>query len=429
MGTTGVGGVNDGAYYVLSDPAGGVEIIRVFVTNTGGGTARGYEVSGEAGFTGGTATVEPTATDQGDVSTTRPANGFYNYTTDRGVAFGYAETVAPYRFLFITCADDSTRANHFERTRMLEHWAFTSRRRNIFVGDLDDQQLLNYFIHGSGNGYDQFAGTVNDWFIYEDPQPGPVTAGGFVEVDWTLKTGWGIGGTPWDNIGLVPTPFILRRLVATQRAIPPPSDLLWKNRFEAGGGGARNYAIPIEYGGLDDGNFLDFIAANNLCFFWDGVTPIWTDAVPLINRAYMPVTDAGPAEVPAIVAPAAIAGGLSDFLENDILETRFRSGAVYISLHTADPGEDGLTAEVPIGNGYAREIITFAAASGGIVENDLAITFAAVGGGWGTITHFGIWDAVSGGTHQIRGQLATSSTIGDGDEQRVELGSIFLTVG
>lgn len=80
----------------------------------------------------------------------------------------------------------------------------------------------------------------------------------------------------------------------------------------------------------------------------------------------------------------------------------------YISAHTADPGDDGQTANEPTaGTGnYGRASVTAAnltaAVSSGspgapvFVENTNTLSFAASSAAWSTgssnLTHFGVWD-------------------------------------
>lgn len=65
------------------------------------------------------------------------------------------------------------------------------------------------------------------------------------------------------------------------------------------------------------------------------------------------------------------------------------SVATTASLHTADPGTTG-TNEVS-GEGYARQAVTWAAASGGQVQSATAVTFNVPGST--TVTHVGLWSA------------------------------------
>jgi hypothetical protein len=103
-----------------------------------------------------------------------------------------------------------------------------------------------------------------------------------------------------------------------------------------------------------------------------------------------------------------------------------RPTARYLALHTADPGETGATGEVS-GNGYARQAVTFGAASSGAVSNTSAHNFTAAGGSWGTVTHFSIWDASTSGNCIYYGTLAASRTIGDGETGTVAAGDIDIT--
>lgn len=84
--------------------------------------------------------------------------------------------------------------------------------------------------------------------------------------------------------------------------------------------------------------------------------------------------------------------------------------AWYVSLHTADPGDDGQTANEVTGTGYARKQLAGGAAdwnasstpalgSPSIATNAVAILFAAAGGSWAggaNVTHFGLWDSLAG---------------------------------
>lgn len=99
---------------------------------------------------------------------------------------------------------------------------------------------------------------------------------------------------------------------------------------------------------------------------------------------------------------------------------------VYLALHTADPTDAGSGAEVS-GNGYSRQVITFAAASSGSAASNSAEEFTASGGNFGTITHFGIWDASTSGNLLYHGALTAPKTIADGDTLRFASGNITIT--
>src|SRR5262245_36343926 len=98
----------------------------------------------------------------------------------------------------------------------------------------------------------------------------------------------------------------------------------------------------------------------------------------------------------------------SDYLENELLDHVFREDAggtafpqpteLCVSLHTEDPTDDGTGAEVT-GGSYARVDSTgkWGAPADGVIATDDDLTFPTASAGWGTVTHFGIWDAEEDG--------------------------------
>lgn len=126
---------------------------------------------------------------------------------------------------------------------------------------------------------------------------------------------------------------------------------------------------------------------------------------------------------------------LSDHAEALLLDwlmtngTATRPTAWYVALYTAAPSDSGGGTEVS-GNGYAREAVTFAAATspGGTTSNTGAVSFTASGGNWGTITHIGIHDASTSGNLLWHGAMTASKTVADGDTLEFSIGNIDLTI-
>ena len=126
---------------------------------------------------------------------------------------------------------------------------------------------------------------------------------------------------------------------------------------------------------------------------------------------------------------------LSDHAEALLLDWLMTNGSAtrptawYVALYTAAPSDSGGGTEVS-GNGYAREAVTFAAATspGGTTSNTGAVSFTASGGDWGSITHIGIHDAVSGGNLLWHGAMTASKTVNDGDTLEFSIGNIDLTI-
>jgi hypothetical protein len=141
----------------------------------------------------------------------------------------------------------------------------------------------------------------------------------------------------------------------------------------------------------------------------------------------------------------------SDALEADILRLIFNATAVaniadnaasspitnlYVSLHTADPGETGsqTTSETAYTN-YAR--VAVARTTGGWtvsgteptqVVNAAIINFAQCGASGATLTHFGIGTAASGaGKLLYKGALASPLAVSNGITPSIAAGALVVT--
>jgi hypothetical protein len=126
---------------------------------------------------------------------------------------------------------------------------------------------------------------------------------------------------------------------------------------------------------------------------------------------------------------------LSDYAEKLLLdflmttETATRPTAWYVGLYTSAPSDSGGGTEVS-GSGYARQTVAFSAAStpGGTTSNSDAVTFTAAGGSWGSISHIGLHDALTGGNLLWHGAMTAAKTIADGDTLEFAVGNIDLTL-
>lgn len=123
---------------------------------------------------------------------------------------------------------------------------------------------------------------------------------------------------------------------------------------------------------------------------------------------------------------------LSDYAEDKLNDhllgtTSFTMPAtVYIALYTSDPTDADVGTEVS-GGSYARQAITFAASSGGVAATDATVTFPVATLSWGTITHFGLRDALTSGNLLVHGQFASSKTVGAGGEFTIPSGDLTVT--
>ncbi|NBT09246.1 MAG: hypothetical protein EBS98_10705 [Chitinophagia bacterium] len=126
---------------------------------------------------------------------------------------------------------------------------------------------------------------------------------------------------------------------------------------------------------------------------------------------------------------------LSDYAEKLLLDWAMTTGSAtrptawYVALYTAAPSDSGGGTEVT-GSGYARQSVTFDAASspGGTTSNNNTVSFTASGGNYGTVTHIGIHTASTGGQLLWHGAMTASKTVNDGDTLEFSIGNIDLTI-
>lgn len=133
---------------------------------------------------------------------------------------------------------------------------------------------------------------------------------------------------------------------------------------------------------------------------------------------------------------------MSDYLEGEIIKHIFRTGSftkptnLAVGLFTAAPSDSGGGTEVT-GNGYARANTNTdpldanwaaPAAGNGVTSNVGTVTFPTpTGAGWGTVTHFGIFDADSAGNLLFHGALTASKVVNAGDTVSFAPGQLQVT--
>jgi len=105
-------------------------------------------------------------------------------------------------------------------------------------------------------------------------------------------------------------------------------------------------------------------------------------------------------------------------------------GNRWVSFHTADPGDTPAANELTLG-GYARQPMTFGAAATttGVTTSlntgTVSLTFSS--GTTQTVTHFGVWDAATGGNCWRNGAVTTSRGYASGDTLTVAAGALSCT--
>lgn len=120
--------------------------------------------------------------------------------------------------------------------------------------------------------------------------------------------------------------------------------------------------------------------------------------------------------------------GLSDYAETAVINALLRGtnftaptvGSLRLALFTADPTDAGNLNEVGTGTWYVRQLtgaFTAPSPSGSTQQssNTVSITFPAVTVAAVTVTHIGIFDAVTAGNMLFSAPMTSSKTLQVGD--------------
>lgn len=140
---------------------------------------------------------------------------------------------------------------------------------------------------------------------------------------------------------------------------------------------------------------------------------------------------------------------MSDYLENKIIDWLIRAQAysppatLYIGLLTAAPSDTGGGTELS-GNNYARAGVTSnmtnwagtqsagstttSSGTGGTTSNNGVINFNTPSNDWGTVTHFGIYDASTNGNLLLWGALSASKAVFNGDAVSIQTAQLQIQI-
>lgn len=127
-------------------------------------------------------------------------------------------------------------------------------------------------------------------------------------------------------------------------------------------------------------------------------------------------------------------GSFIDAFENKVLDHILKGTAlsvptnIYVALSTADPGESGGAIAEPSGNNYGRaQCNTWDAAASRASANTSQINFAQASGSWGTISHWALYDAITGGNLIAYGSFTTPKVIGAGHTPFIKAGELDVS--
>lgn len=127
----------------------------------------------------------------------------------------------------------------------------------------------------------------------------------------------------------------------------------------------------------------------------------------------------------------------SNYLEESILNYFFRNQAVaqpttlYLALYINDPTDADTGTEVS-GGGYSRKQVTFGVpvqASGkAVISNNAKIEFDIATTDWGSVSHWGIRTAASGGNLLCSGSFSRVENIQSGNRLIIEIGNLQISM-
>lgn len=99
--------------------------------------------------------------------------------------------------------------------------------------------------------------------------------------------------------------------------------------------------------------------------------------------------------------------------ELNSIATKYGTDAVYISLHTADPGNTGANEVTGGAPAYARKAITWSAPTNGVITG--SVTFDVPSGT--TVAYIGVWDLVTAGTFKDKAAVTSQAFSSQGQYQ------------
>jgi hypothetical protein len=127
----------------------------------------------------------------------------------------------------------------------------------------------------------------------------------------------------------------------------------------------------------------------------------------------------------------------STHLEHAILNHFFRSQPVtvpptlFLALYISNPTDSDIGTEVQ-GGGYVRQPITFSEPQQvngrGQITNNTQINYPTATANYGTVSHWGVRDSVTGGNLLAHASIPTPRIIESGDEAKFNADSITISV-
>lgn len=114
----------------------------------------------------------------------------------------------------------------------------------------------------------------------------------------------------------------------------------------------------------------------------------------------------------------------TNYLEGLLLNYIAGISGLTVALYTSSPTDDSPGVELSA-DSYQRKPVTFGAASGGSITNNVEVLFDQATTDWGLVSFFGLFD--SSGNLLVYGNLSPV-TINYGDSLRLKTGTITVSM-
>jgi hypothetical protein len=123
---------------------------------------------------------------------------------------------------------------------------------------------------------------------------------------------------------------------------------------------------------------------------------------------------------------------MTNYLQNAVLNASLRNvtytqtANVYSALYSVAPTASTSGTEIT-GNGYSRQLTTFASANAGVCTSNVAVNFTATGNAYPTVVAFGVVDASTSGNILYYKNI-TGRNVKAGDTLTFDSGAITITL-
>lgn len=189
---------------------------------------------------------------------------------------------------------------------------------------------------------------------------------------------------------------------------------------------SANWASPVTHW------MLCTVSSINGAF---GLSGALTGSVTVLNSDVVKFK-AGDLDVEIIANGLFTEAGGNQVLDKIIRDTGGISAiGCYYALSTTTPSSDGTGFTEPSGGAYARVAnnaekfpSTTTGSAPASISNDIDITWPEATASWGTITHWGYYSAITGGTLYAFGALDSSQAVGSGDQIKFGVGDLTVTL-